>query len=149
MRSAPMTCEALEGVDVECTHCGVRMTTQIGGGGHIRYFHCPSCQRWTSSVYSEVFRADTKMRTRKPQAPAAADSFGQIKERLERWLASLGASDPYGVLGCAPTDGEETLRARYRALAREHHPDVGGSASRMQAINNAYQQALAAGRSTF
>lgn len=132
----------LENVDVECTHCGVRMTSHVGGGGQVRYFHCPSCSRWTSSMYSEVLRADTKMRMRKPvnanQAPGA-----NVKERLEAWLQSLSVNDPYGVLGVGPEVSDELLRERYLTLARRHHPDHGGNADEMRRINDAYERVLA------
>lgn len=37
----------------------------------------------------------------------------------------------------------ETLRARFRALVMEHHPDRGGDAEVMKAVNAQYQKALA------
>jgi len=36
----------------------------------------------------------------------------------------------------------ETIKGRYRELAKEHHPDLGGDTATMQAINAAYLQAL-------
>lgn len=40
-----------------------------------------------------------------------------------------------------PADADrETVRRRYRELASENHPDRGGDAARMAAINVAYQQ---------
>lgn len=132
----------LENVDVECTHCGVRMTSHVGGGGQVRYFHCPSCSRWTSSMYTEVLRADTKMRMRKPlsgnEAPGA-----NVKERLEAWLQSLSVNDPYATLGVGPEVSEELLRERYLTLARRHHPDRGGNAEEMRRVNDAYERVLA------
>lgn len=143
MRTTSVNCDTLEGVDVECTHCGVRMTSHVGSGGQVRYFHCPGCQRWTTSVYTEVFRADTKLRMRKPRAEEPRAAFDGVKERLSRWLESLGGSeDPWRVLGCAPTDPEERIRERYLALARRHHPDAGGSVEKMQQINRAYAAVL-------
>ncbi|MEW5739156.1 MAG: J domain-containing protein [Myxococcota bacterium] len=143
MRTTEAACTTLDGVDVECTHCGVRMTSHVGSGGQIRYFHCPGCQRWSTSVYPEVFRADTKLRTRKPRAEAPRAAFGSVKERLSRWLADLAAGeDPFRVLGCSPTDPEDRIRERYLALARRHHPDAGGSLEKMKQLNRAYERAL-------
>jgi hypothetical protein len=136
-------CSTLEGVDVECTHCGVRMTSHVGSGGQIRYFHCPGCQRWSTSVYTEVFKADTKLRTRKLQPSDASPVSGSVKERLSRWLESLGGGeDPWRLLGCAPTDSDDRIRERYLALARRYHPDAGGSLEKMQRLNRAYERAL-------
>ncbi|GMU63122.1 MAG: hypothetical protein AMXMBFR34_48850 [Myxococcaceae bacterium] len=143
MRTTAAACATLEALDVECTHCGVRMTSHVGSGGQIRYFHCPGCQRWSTSVYPEVFRADTKLRTRKPRLDAPRAAFGSVKDRLSRWLESLSAGDdPFRVLGCCPTDSEERIRERYLALARRYHPDAGGSLEQMKRLNEAYERAL-------
>ncbi len=135
-------CSTLENVDVECTHCGVRMTSHVGSSKQVRYFHCPSCSRWTTSMYSEVLRADTKMRTRKPVPVAPRASMGPVKERLAAWLQSLSVDDPYQVLGVVPEISEVGLRERYLALARHHHPDHGGAADQMRRINAAYERVL-------
>ncbi|MBE2250268.1 MAG: J domain-containing protein [Myxococcus sp.] len=129
----------LENVDVECTHCGVTMSSSSGGGGTIRYFQCPKCQRWVSSMYTEVFRADTKVRTRSAQPAAPASGLGGVKERLEAWLKSLDARNPYRVLGCVESDPDELIRERYRALARRHHPDAGGDEATMRSLNEAWE----------
>lgn len=44
----------------------------------------------------------------------------------------------YEALGVEPTATAEEIRAAYRALAREHHPDMGGDGERMAAVNTAY-----------
>ena len=36
----------------------------------------------------------------------------------------------------------EEIKIRYRALARQHHPDLGGNEETMKAVNNAYESAL-------
>jgi hypothetical protein len=130
----------LEDVDVECTHCGVTMSSSVGGGGTIRYFRCPKCQRWVSSMYTEVFRADAKVRTRVPPTEVAAPRLEGVKDRLSAWLKSLDAKNPYRVLGCDEGDSDELIKERYRALARKHHPDTGGHPATMQAINEAWEQ---------
>lgn len=142
MPQAATACTTLEDVDVECTQCGVRMTSHVGSGGQIRYFHCPSCSRWTTSVYTEVLRADTKMRSRRAGAPDPSPVMGSVKERLESWLQSLSGSDPYRTLGVTPSVSDVGLRERYLALARTHHPDKGGEAEQMRRINDAYERVL-------
>jgi DnaJ-class molecular chaperone len=44
----------------------------------------------------------------------------------------------YDVLEVSPRASHETIEAAYKSLARRHHPDVGGSVSKMQDITNAY-----------
>jgi len=48
--------------------------------------------------------------------------------------------EPWATLHLLPTAPMEVVEAAYRALARLHHPDRGGSTLQMQVINGAYQQ---------
>ena len=118
------------------------MSSHVGSGRQIRYFHCPSCSRWTTSVYSEVLRADTKMRSRRPGTPEPLRPLGSLKQRLESWLQSISGGDPYQTLGLSPAVSDVALRERYLALARTHHPDRGGAADDMRKINDAYERVL-------
>lgn len=52
------------------------------------------------------------------------------------------AVDPFSVLGLPATAGADELRLARRQLALAEHPDRGGSADRMQAINVAYEEAM-------
>jgi len=135
--------KTLEGVDVECTHCGVRMTAHHGRESREKYFRCDSCRRWISSTYSDVLRADVKVRTYPAKdEPAASEEFENVKGRLERWLAAIEDQDPYHLLGVSPLDTSDTVRARYRELALERHPDRGGSEEQMRSLNAAYERIL-------
>lgn len=132
------TATTLEDVDVECTHCKVAMSCHMGSGA-VRYFHCASCHRWVSSMYSEVLRADAKLRARR-RGEGAAGAFGAVKERLERWLHAIDDQDPYRLLGVSKADSSEKIRERYRELAVMNHPDRGGSVENMRRINEAYER---------
>ena len=44
----------------------------------------------------------------------------------------------YDVLGVGVTATPEEVRAAYRLAARDHHPDAGGDAGRMQEVNAAW-----------
>ncbi|WP_018261905.1 DEAD/DEAH box helicase family protein [Methylobacterium sp. WSM2598] len=48
------------------------------------------------------------------------------------------------VLGTAPCADEDEVKAAFRRLAREHHPDAGGSHAAMSNINRAYVEGLRA-----
>ena len=136
--------EALEDVDVECTHCGIKMTSHQGSGGRIRYFRCASCHRWVSSTYADIFRADAKVRTRPRTEDEKERAFGQVKERLERFLTAIDDQDPFRVLGVSPHASMQIVRERYRELAFRSHPDrAGGSEGRMRELNLAYERILA------
>jgi ribosomal protein S27AE len=131
----------LENVDVECTHCGVRMARHEGP--RIKYFRCGSCHRWVSSSYTDVLRGDVKMRTHPVKEKTDADArFLAVKNRLESWLAALDERDPYQVLGVSPSDPLEVVRARFRELALAQHPDRGGCEAKMRELNVAYEKIL-------
>jgi DnaJ-domain-containing protein 1 len=93
-----------------------------------------------SSTYSEVLRADAKVRSRPKSDGGFFSSFDQVKERLENWLSALDAKDPYRALGVSPADTQERIRERYRELAVANHPDRGGSIEKMREINDAYER---------
>lgn len=141
MKASAARCTALEDVEVECTHCGIKMTAHVGSGESVRYFRCGACHRWVSSVYPEVLKADAKLRARpRGVEPMRTAEFATVKERLERWLAALDDQDPYRTLGVSPLDSVEVIRERFHALALQNHPDRGGSVERMRELNLAYER---------
>jgi len=58
-------------------------------------------------------------------------------------LASPGPdslpADPYQVLGVNPQASHGEIKAAYRALVKRHHPDAGGDAEAMLAVNAAWE----------
>lgn len=48
-------------------------------------------------------------------------------------------SDYYSILGAAETASQSEIERLYKILARQHHPDRGGDAEQMKAINEAYR----------
>lgn len=46
--------------------------------------------------------------------------------------------DHYHLLGLSPSATAAEIKARYRALSKRHHPDVGGNPAEMSRINHAY-----------
>jgi curved DNA-binding protein CbpA len=55
-------------------------------------------------------------------------------------------SSPFDVLCVTPDAPPEVIAAAYRALSKLHHPDARGSASRMTALNLAYEALSDEGR---
>lgn len=87
---------------VECTHCGVVMTSWSAPGSPIRYFQCPFCARTHSSLYGEVFRRragarvlDAPARSARPsEIPMASQEdvrWARVKACASRWFARLEA----------------------------------------------------------
>ena len=52
--------------------------------------------------------------------------------------AAMPSPSHYDVLGVATTASPDEVRAAYRRAARDHHPDFGGDALRMQDLNAAW-----------
>lgn len=50
------------------------------------------------------------------------------------------AATPYEILGVNPSASHDDLRAAYRRLLRETHPDTGGSTARFIAVQNAWSR---------
>jgi hypothetical protein len=66
----------------------------------------------------------------------------EILERAYAGFARLPASsDHWAVLGLLRGTPRDAIDARYRSLARAHHPDRGGDPAVMAAINAAYHRA--------
>ena len=54
-------------------------------------------------------------------------------------VASSPGQDPYRVLGIAPTASAAEIKAAYRALVKQHHPDAGGYEHTILALNAAWE----------
>jgi molecular chaperone DnaJ len=52
---------------------------------------------------------------------------------------ALTAADPYRVLGVSPAASAAEIKAAYRALVKQHHPDAGGDASTILELNAAWE----------
>jgi len=86
---------------VECTQCGVLMTSWCAAGSPTRYYQCPFCKRTLCSAYGEVFqrgalgrRVVPAARTQGSAAPGATPEdqrWRELKGRAARWFARLEA----------------------------------------------------------
>ncbi|MGA8892796.1 MAG: hypothetical protein WB493_14590 [Anaeromyxobacteraceae bacterium] len=89
---------------VECTQCGVLMTSWCAAGSPTRYYQCPFCKRTLCSAYGEVFergtlgrrvggthRAQGSPHATLPEATPEDKSWKELKGRAARWFARLEA----------------------------------------------------------
>lgn len=56
----------------------------------------------------------------------------------------MSLSSAFGVLGLSPEATVDAVKARWRELARQHHPDKGGDAETFHKFRQAYMTALQA-----
>ncbi len=61
---------------------------------------------------------------------------------------ALAAADPYRVLGVSPAATAAEIKAAYRALVKQHHPDAGGDARTILELNAAWELLRHADRRT-
>ena len=108
---------------VECTQCGVLMTSWCAAGSPTRYYQCPFCKRTLCSAYGEVFergalgrRVASAVRSpvaAAPEATAEDQRWRELKGRAARWFARVEAD---GVRH-APTAAVPAVAAAARARA--------------------------------
>jgi len=79
---------------VECTQCGVLMTSWCAAGSPTRYYQCPFCKRTLCSAYDEVFERGALGRRVPAAAPETAPEdqrWRELKGRAARWFARVEA----------------------------------------------------------
>jgi hypothetical protein len=89
---------------VECTQCGVLMTSWCAAGSPNRYYQCPFCKRTLCSSYDEAFqkgslgrrvgaapRPATAGSAPVPETTSDEKSWRELKGRATRWFARLEA----------------------------------------------------------
>lgn len=70
---------------------------------------------------------------------AALGGFAALPERT-------AGPDPWALLGVQPGAGRDVVDAAYRAGLKRHHPDRGGDAEQLLALNRAYAAVTGASR---
>ncbi len=108
---------------VECTQCGVLMTSWCAAGSPTRYYQCPFCKRTLCSAYDEVFERGALGRrvaagarstaAALPEATPEDQRWRELKGRAARWFARVEADG----VSHAPRAAAPAMAAVARARA--------------------------------
>ena len=72
----------------------------------------------------------------------APEELARVAAYVPRPAAGRESANWWTVLGLHRDADEPEIKAAYRRLAREHHPDLGGDGATMANINRAYEEAM-------
>lgn len=100
-----------------------------------------ACDRWLKVEHNMQAIAKTIEALRGIARWGTGDMLEAAFTGFQALPAPGAAQEWWEVLGVSRTSSADEIKAAYRRLASIHHPDRGGSAERMAAINQAYAKA--------
>lgn len=113
-------------VDIEIHCLNIRLIPLAGEGGAFPARHDP-----LRHYYLDL---DNLRETTAGEVESLLNRFWQ------RYLAADGRGEALALLGLREPVSAEEIKAQYRSLVMEHHPDRGGDKEKLQQINRAMQQ---------
>lgn len=120
---------------------GVAVYFRVGENGKTEAV-CLSCDRW-DRIADNVAAIAKHISAMRGMERWGVGSMAQMFSGFKALpAATIGADGPpwYQVLGLGARSTPDVVKERYHRLAQEHHPDRGGNAGTMAAINRAYEQ---------
>lgn len=99
---------------------------------------------WAIMNRAEVAMKEERYEDAMRDFKTALDKGGNQEQIRSKWQKAqrlhkqANAKDYYKILGVGRTADAATIKKAYRKMAREHHPDKGGSAEKMAQINEAF-----------
>ena len=88
-------------------------------------------------IHEHACRAPTSTSRSRSFAGRSAPTYVSLRSG-PGGIRVLAMGDLYTVLGVDQSADLRTIKARYRRLARRHHPDLGGDQERMMVLNKAW-----------
>lgn len=108
--------------------------------------HCMPCDKWdrpADNLRAIAKHIDSLRGQLRWGVVDVAQAFAGFKALPPASGIEIASNGPpwWNVLGVQPTATQAVIKAAFRALAAQHHPDRGGDAGAMAAINRAWEQA--------
>ena len=107
-----------------------------------RYYRRKWRERRRKEEAEEQRRADREQGEATPPRPAwdPWSAFEQLNDAIRGIMNGLDTDLAAGVLGLPRDATREQIEAAYRRLARQHHPDRGGTAEQFRRVQEAYER---------
>jgi DNA repair protein RadD len=100
------------------------------------------CQDGETAAPSDIVVKQDGKFTRVVSRRFAPEELARVAAYVVVPIVERESAGWWSVLGVDQSAGTAEIKGAFRRLAREHHPDAGGSTAAMANINRAYREAL-------
>jgi len=93
-------------------------------------------------LFNRLIMTNNSTAGRGPTMEELADAVRKAQEHVDTVFLNRAYTPAHGLLGVSATATQEEIKAAYRQLRSQHHPDRGGDADTFHKIQMAYEQLM-------